>query len=492
MNVQTYLKKRGFFLNAIDSLQKNSNKYIAFFSLGNQVKKARISFDKKNKDYLSNYELKSDSLDISVFGLERLLESISKQLDREGKSFSEVRLKNINLKNDILYADLFIKTSEKRKVNKVIVRGYEKFPKSYLKNYYNLKENTVFSNTKIEEISTLTKNLQFVEEIKTPEVLFTKDSTQLYIYIEKRKNSSFDGIVNFASKENGGVLFNGNIDLQLNNILNTGENFSLFWNSVAEERQEFKISTRVPYVFNSRISPELSFSIYKQDSTFLNTKFDLRFLYTLSSKSQIGLTYISESSNDLESNSNSIESFESNFVGAKYEYRILNNDNFFNDKFYLSINPLLGSRKSKNKQSTQLKFLLESSYVFDINLKNTIFIRNETGILDSDEFFDNEIFRIGGANSIRGFNEQTIFARNYSYFNTEYRLSISSSSYLHTIIDIGFTQENNTNNSLLGLGFGYVFKKKNFLFNIAIATNTNSDDIFLSESKLILNFRSYF
>ena len=310
-------------------------------------------------------------------------------------------------------------------------------------------------------------------------------------HVKKKKNNSFDGIINFASKENGGLLLNGNIDLQLNNILNTGENFSLFWNSVAEERQEFKLSTKIPYIFNSKFSPEIAFNIYKQDSSFLNTRFNLKLLYNLGSKSEIGLTYSNETSNKLESELNNIESFNSSFLGIKYLYRISNNDNFYNDRFSISLNPSLGSRNSDNKNDTQFKLQTEIKFLYDFNDRNKIYIRNESGLLKSDNYLTNELYRIGGANSLRGFNEQSIFAENYTYFNLEYRYLTSINSYLHTITDIGFIQ-NEDSNFLTGLGLGYVFKKEQFIFNIALATNTQENNVSLRESKLILSFKSFF
>ena len=51
-------------------------------------------------------------------------------------------------------------------------------------------------------VSKLTRRLDFVREKKEPEVLFKKDSTHLYLFLEKSETSSFDGIINFASKEN--------------------------------------------------------------------------------------------------------------------------------------------------------------------------------------------------------------------------------------------------------------------------------------------------
>ena len=43
-------------------------------------------------------------------------------------------------------------------------------------------------------------DLKFASEIKTPEVLFAKDSTNLYMYIEKAKSNSFDGFLGFGTK----------------------------------------------------------------------------------------------------------------------------------------------------------------------------------------------------------------------------------------------------------------------------------------------------
>ena len=49
--------------------------------------------------------------------------------------------------------------------------------------------------------------------------------------VYKEKNNSFDGIVNFATQENGKVLFIGNLDLLINNVFNKGEEFNINWNS---------------------------------------------------------------------------------------------------------------------------------------------------------------------------------------------------------------------------------------------------------------------
>ena len=488
------LKNLGYFTNTFDSIKNIDKKYIAYFSLNELTEKAIIQIDSTNKNLFKNIEIKNNSFETHIKNLASILVSISESLDNQGKSFSKVQLKNIQIKNKTLFADLEINPSEKRTIQKIIVKGYENFPFAFLKNYFRIKSSTIFNQKKIEEISKNSKNLPFINEIRPPEVLFTKDSTQLFLYLSKKQNNSIDGIVNFTSKENGGVLFNGMLDVRFQNIINTGERFEIFWNSIAEERQEFKITTEIPYIFNSIFSPEIAFSIYKQDSTFLNTKFRANLKFNLNSFYTLGIQYESESSESLvEFVNNNIETFSNNFYGIYFSYAKPRNDIFYFNKFQFKISPAFGKRKSTNDNSNQFKIKSSISYIWDLNPRNSLFIKNETGYLNSDSYLTNELFRIGGANSIRGFNEQSIFTESYTFFNIEYRILTNSTSYLYSITDFGqflsFKQQKNA----LGLGIGYLFNSKNSQINLNMSVGkNNSNTIDFKEVKLIINWKNYF
>ena len=330
INIQQKLKNRGYFTSTLNSIKKDKLNYIAYFSLYQRTEQVKLSL---NKDLAKTFfDSEKSTINLPIDELQKTLQNISKKLDDDGFSFSKVQLTNISIKKDTLFANLIVNKSTQRKINKVILKGYDDFPKSFLKNYYQIKSGTIFNQKKIDEISTATKNLNFVKEIKAPEVLFTKDSTLLYIYLQKNNTSNFDALVNFASEENGDFLFNGYIDLKLNNILNTGENLELLWNSIGNERQEFTLSAEIPYIFNSPITPKLLFSIYKQDSTFINTKFESNFSYDINNRLKIALTYENESSENLVDNSNNTTSFSNNLIGFSVDYSVLNQDIFQNKK----------------------------------------------------------------------------------------------------------------------------------------------------------------
>src|SRR5690606_22368737 len=83
--------------------------------------------------------------------------------------------------------------------------------------------------------------------------------------------------------------------------------------------------------------------------------------------------------------------------------------------------------------SSQMKY---AQYRYRINFNKFFPVKNRSaikfGILSegilADEIFFNELIRIGGVYSLRGFNEQSIFTNLYGMLTLEYRYLISRNS----------------------------------------------------------------
>lgn len=490
--VTTNLKKKGYFLNTVDSLIYINRKVTAYISLKERTKSINLEIRPSYIEYIDKNKIKNNILKIPIEHLDKLLSSITSKLNKQGKSFSSVEINNIAIIKDKLFGSLLIKESKKRTINKIKIRGYEEFSKVYLKKYLRIKEGHIFNEGIIERTSKLTKRLSFIDQIKQPEVLFTKDSTILYIYLRKKPNNSLDALVNFATEENGDFLLNGNVDLELNNILNSGEQFKLFWNRIGQERQEFKLSTNIPYVFKSNITPQIAFSLYRQDSSFANINFKTSLLYNVNYKNSISAFYSIETSENLESTNSNIKEYNNYFLGLKYNYNNLKEKTIYNELNF-SITTGIGSRNSENQSFQQFNLNSTLSYLVKINQRNQFYIRNETGLLESKNYLTNELFRIGGANSMRGFNEQSIFAEQYSFFNLEYRFITNQNSYLYTITDLGGYKQENNFQSLLGLGFGYLFGNEKYTINLALAAGKlDSSKLDVQNTKFLISWINYF
>ena len=104
------------------------------------------------------------------------------------------------------------------------MKGYQKFPTSFIKYYAGIKKGAVFDSQQVVEKNNALNSLGFANSIKPPQALFEKEKTTLYFYLEKQNYNTFDGIIGFATNEQTqNLAFNGYIDLVLNNNLNFGE-----------------------------------------------------------------------------------------------------------------------------------------------------------------------------------------------------------------------------------------------------------------------------
>lgn len=492
------LKMIGFFTATVESTTNIKDAFTIEFNLGKKTEQVIIIIPKEVKLNYTSLLTDKDSIRLATKNLTPLINNITFGLDKKGASFSKVTLQKPRFINEVLYLNLKIQKSNERTIDRVVFKNYEEFPPSFIKNYFKINPTTIFSKQKLETISTLTKGISFVKEVKPPEALFKKDSTLIYLFLEKLDANSVDAIINLTSKENGdGLLLNGNLDLKLNNILNNGEQFELFWNRVNEEKSEFKLSARLPYLFNTSVSTSIAFNIYRQDSTFLNTSFNIDIDYQIDSKSNIALSYTSEESNYLlDQLSTDINSFSNYFFGLGYQYILPEKSSlFFKNKFQFNLRPSYGKRQSSIDNINQFKVSFSSYINIPITTRSYFFLRNESGLLQSSNYLINELFRIGGANSIRGFNEQSIFTSKYSFVNAEYRYATSVSSYIHTITDLGIYYDPIASNSsnILGVGLGYLFNIKKNQVNLGyVAGYKFGSDFNFRDSKLIITWKAFF
>lgn len=464
-SVNSSLKLKGYFYNKTDSISQNTSHKLIYISFGKKTDSITLTLHK-------NQNLSAFKEKIAIENLPQFLKTINLKLEATGNPFSKVQLTNITLIEDKINATLQIKNSKKRTLDKIIIKGYNKFPKSYLKHFLKIKPHQVLNKKLISSIENNLNTLSFAKQHKRPEILFSKDSTLVYLYLKKKKQSNFDGLINFSSENPDELNFTGNINLELNNILNTGEQFHLNWNANGNERQNLILETFIPYIFNTAISNKTSFQIYKQDSTFLNSKFTTNFLYNINTKLTAGVSYENEESNNTSNNLNlNTPDFSSQFIGLSFSFNSLARNYFSSPKVSFTISNLIGKRTSSSISNQQFKTNITSALDIEINSKNSINVRNKTGILLSSNYLFNELYRIGGINSIRGFNPQSIFVKKYSFLNIEYRFITSENSYLHSITDPGVVQNiNNETQTLLGLGIGYLFKRKNSIINLSLSS----------------------
>lgn len=443
------------------------------------------------------HPIKNDSIKLPFGESEAFLNYAIKKLESEGFAMAKAQLKNIKKHNHYISADLIITSDKKRQLNDIVINGYDKFPEGHKKNLKRLFKKRTFNQENLEKLYKDIAQFQFVKQTKYPEILFTKDSTKVFVYLEKAKSNSFDGFIGFTNDENKKLIFNGYLDLTLNNAMNSGEKLALYWKSNGMDQKTFRVGAEIPYVFKSPIGMKVQLNIFKQDSTFQNTHTAIDFGYYFNYNTRLYLGYQSAESSDIK-NTNTVllSDFKNKFYTSNFEFIAYKEDDYlFPDKSNINIKLGTGSRNSKFQSNNQFFGSVNLSHNFYFNQKNIINIKSFNYYLQSDDYITNELYRFGGINSIRGFNENSLQGNTFSSLLTEYRLVLSPSIYLHSIMDYAYFQDKTTNlnGNLLGLGFGFGLLTKNGLFNFVYANGSSKDQaVQLSNSVVHISLKASF
>lgn len=494
------LQKMGYFSNHIvENTRINDSIFAYKIALGKKISNLHIYIGKASDIKFSLFPyVTSDTLQIPIGNIETFLNSKLAVLEAQGYSLATLKLINQKIDGANLYADLQVITGQARQLNDIVINGYDKFPKGHLKNIKRLYRNKTFTQTTINKLENDFRKFRFVNQTKNPEILFSQDTTKVYLYLEKAKPNKFDGFIGFANDEETQKLsFTGYLDLTLVNFVNTGEELTIYWKSDGKEQKTFNANVQLPYIFKSPIGVKAMLNIFKQDSTFQNTRTALDIGYFFNYNTRLYIGYQSTESSDIQNtNSFTLLDFKNNFATTSLEYTDYNTaDLLFPEKTNLNLKLGLGKRQSKRLNNNQFFAEVSAQHNYYLNPKNAINIASKNYYLQSDTYVINELYRFGGINSVRGFQENSLQANMLSSVLTEYRFIPSPSIYIHSIIDYGYYKDvsSNSNGSLLGLGIGFGLLTNNGLLNLIYANgSTNDQSIKLSNSIVHLSFKTSF
>ncbi len=478
------IKQEGYLDLRINNFSNRDTIYIVNINLGPHYREIRIHFENPViESYLKklNIDVKQNYFITETRNTSQLLGKLTNLEADNGYPLSEFKLNDISKKGYIVLAHLILNRENKRILDNITIKGYEKFPLSFIKHYARLKEGQIFDKKQIVEKAELLNELNFATQKRPPEILFGADSTSVYLYLEKDQSNTFDGFLGFGSDEDSGRLkLDGYLDLSLNNNLNYGESLTLNYKSDGNDQQTLSVDLELPFLFSSPIGAEVSLNLFRKDSTFSTSHQQLALFYQINKLRLNGCVEFEKSIKLIG-------------VGLSYMKGIRRDILPPNDSF--SIYGAYGSRNVKNDNDSQFQIITSGEYNFLLNPKHQININNTTRILFSDTYLSNELFRFGGNKSIRGFKENSINANLLSVFRTEYRYQPVSNLYLHTITDAAYFENAllNENDFIYSLGFGAGILTRAGILNISIANGFQNENKFkFSESILHISLKANF
>lgn len=405
--------------------------------------------------------------------------------ENEGLPFAKLRIDSLSIRDSLVSGVLVFDSGPRITWDSLGIFGDSKTSFQYLQQISGLVPGGIFSQKELQTATQTLRRSTYFTLVGVPELTFQTRQAKPIFTIQDRRVNVFDGVIGLLPNENelGKVLITGEVDLQLFHLGGKGLDFSLNWQRLNIQSQALEIKAKESFVFRSPLDVSVVFSLLKQDSSFVNRFFELDFGYRIVDDLYFNF-FTKRQAGDLISTP---DFSQDQILPSSIDYR-WNQYGIGMDwnKLDSPISPRRGSRLQGtfslgNKKILQNTGLPEELYAGlekssaqyqgwysgekHIFIKPAwgMWIRGVGGFLQNQNLFLNELYRIGGLKSIRGFNEKNFFAKNFGYFNLEQRLFFDQNSYLLVFSDLAFVDN------------PYNFPEIDLPFSIGTGINLDTD-----------------
>lgn len=451
------LTENSYFFTQLKAVKKIENRTEIYYDKGPNFNKANVKFS----DSLVS-ELKLPKNEIFIKNLDSLRKNINQRYRDKGFAFNRVKTKFEKMENGFPTVKISVITTSQRKIDAIVYKGYTRLPKQFVKNLNKEYLHKTYDDKNLVSMNQALQNHQFITLEKPPQTLFTRDSTQVFLFMQKKKTNTFDGIIGFGNDKTEKFTVNGTLNVQLKNMFNGFESIGIYWQRNPDKGQTFDLQTDIPYTFGSNVGLNVNVNIFRQDSTFANVKFMPAVYYHLSPKQKLGIKGTLESSAILDSLYTGGRDYSKKGIGLWYQFQEGTDIPLFINKSNIRIEAdfLKTTYDATQEKFDQIRYFLFAEHNFNLSGNHFLNVKAESALLSAkNELSTNELFRFGGWNSMRGFNEQSLISNFYAFAGAEYRYLVNDQAFFDLFAQYGQMSNKSLGISpkLYSLGLGFNF-----------------------------------
>lgn len=476
-----------------DSLQMNANINEMMINWINKGYLFAGIDSMKAREFLQVYLHKGDKYRSDLEGLTnknplKQLKKTSDQYANNGYPFASIRTDSLKLQEGVVTGSLLIDTGPYITYDSAFFFSEPKTNKSFIFQLLDINPGRHFSESDYRRIKSKLDRVPYLELGRPTDLSFKDSKAKVFLDVRETNPSSFQGVLGIQQIQTDQTIAVGNLELNIQNLFRSGKTLRFSWERFSEQSQLLDIQYKHPFFLGSKLAPSFRLNLLRQDTTFLTRSFAVG-LHTfisprvelfgefertngtilsteLTTISQSGLADYRRDVYRLHASKGqlvSLEKFQKGIVwdasiagGIKTVERNLN----IPDSYYDSLEIRTDFFQSTALLAYQLKAFKRQSF----------YHRLEGGAILNDELLTNELFRVGGLRTLRGFNEKEIFASRYLLSRIEFRSFFEDASYAYVFYDQMVYKRNAILDEPFGLGLGFVLATSAGQFSFAMAT----------------------
>jgi translocation and assembly module TamA len=488
--------------------------------IGESYRWQRLKTGNVNEAILNAIDFKAKYFDNQPFRyqeIENLKQKILRYSENHGHPFATIQLDSLEIQNTDIQGVMRYDAGVAIKFDTLVIVGNAKIKPSFLARYLKIQKGQIFDQSRVDDANRLLKQLPYLSVGRAPAVNFASQRAFVNLFVDKNRANQADGILGIQPNEArrlrpgqpAQLLLTGELNLALKNLFNAGKNFRVKWQRLQVSSQLLELEFENPVLFKSNFDFKVNFNLLRQDSNFVNNEFQFTLFYNLPNSGKLNFSLNNRKSNLGDANLfvvaqelPAISEVAYFSYGLGYEWNDL--DNFFNprkgNRFNFSFrygnknvskNPFLNDTLYRNIALKTNQILLRGEFAkyTPVGKRSVFLARLHAGGVFNESLFLNDLYRLGGLNTLRGHNENIFFASLYAVATAEYRFFFESESYFFFFYDQSYLQtkilKNISNDTPLGLGLGLSFATRGGIFNLVYALGKSREqDLAFNRSKI--------
>lgn len=513
------LLNKGYVLASITQLKVDSINYNATIQIGNSYKWGTFNVDQIPEVLLNKTTFRTKQFEnnqIKVVELGKFITEVIKQSEMSGYPLASIKLDSVCITNNTISAFVNYDAGPQINYAYLIVSDSSLVNSQYLEAYLEIRKGDLFNSKKVEGIVNKMDRLTYCKLSSAPIIKFENKSCKIILNIEPVKANNLDAMLGIAANqmESSKLLATGYVDLDLHNLFQRGKSLSFNWRQFGIQSQKLATFYNHTNLFKSRLNVMGAFDLLKQDTAFINRNIYVgigydNVNYTINLTSQFIASRLLSSTTSISATSLKQIDFNAQFYGVEFLKNELNNKINPTRGWSLSGNLNMGTKNIRNtnfvpieiydsleEQTLQGNTSLIAELAVPVSKIGVGFTRVSMGaVAAQSQLFNNDLFRLGGVNSIRGFNELNIYASSYVMAQVEGRLLLSDNSRLFGFFDWMYTENtvSYSTEKYMGLGVGVLLDTNSGVVQLVYAVGKSSKELLsLAESKIHFGYVARF
>lgn len=441
--------------------------------------------------------------------LEEDIKLIMKQYADDGYLLVRVEIQKLDIDYDRNLVDIIINIYENRPVRlkDINVIGNNTTSRSVVLREIGINSNEIITQKNLDKIPERLRRLLFLELVNKPIIYFTEDSLAVIdLTVQERNNSQLNGVLGYNPKQGSrDGYFSGQLDLQFQNLLGTGRSFLAFWEKTGPISQSLRLNYKEPWLLGWPVNGEVGFYQNVQDTSFVRRSWfvglQVHFLENISLGLRIGQENVIPDSIGraiyglpesranrlyLEVISDSRNHIWNPTQGLMYQTSV--------DFVSKTIRPLFSGEATRKQDFRRMSLDLEFNRLLLKRQVVTIGLHGRQVKIGNQAVSIDELYRIGGANDLRGYRDDQFLGSRVAWGSLEYRLILEQESRIALFLDAGYIGRRDSNNNfqqLFRIGYGFGIRTNTELGIIGFDYGLGKGDSF-SQGKIHLRLMNTF